>query len=287
LWNWLFAQPVHPRDRRLRFDERTHTYFIDGQRGKMISVTGIVHRLFPVFDADQAIASMRKGRKWNPQHPMYLKSNAEIKQAWEDNRNNAASMGTQMHAHLEHLFKSRIAGVPFTQTLSDDLLRKPHLDAFLAAHTHLVPYRLEWSLFDKGLQLAGTIDALFLDTRVRVDSATNKSEPSEQMTFVMVDWKRSKRIDYENHFQHGLPGTPVEHLDDCNVVRYTLQLNTYKRLLETRYNVRISEMFLVVFHPDQEDFLKVPIDPVPELIDEIFELRRQQLLVSNSLTRAH
>jgi hypothetical protein len=55
--------------------------------------------------------------------------------------------GTQMHAHLESLFKARITGVPFciaeveNNPPSEEILRQSMLKAFLDDHPELEPYR--------------------------------------------------------------------------------------------------------------------------------------------------
>jgi hypothetical protein len=145
---------------------------------------------------------------------------------------------------------------------------------------------MEWSLFDEELQLAGTVDALFRDKRADEYAHDDLNEPEdgksedtsdgECITLVLGDWKRSKSIVFQNQWQRGLPGTPVEHMDDCNYNHYTLQLNVYKRMLK-KYNVRITRMFLVVFHPGQPSYIKVPINPEPDVIEEMFNHRRAQL----------
>jgi len=92
-WNMTFAQPVHPRDKRLRFDEPSHTYFIDGKRGQLKSVTTWIHTFFPHFDADDAISKMRRGRKWNEDNPLFGKTNDEIKLIWKLNGEAASKQG--------------------------------------------------------------------------------------------------------------------------------------------------------------------------------------------------
>lgn len=324
-WNTLFACRVHERDRRLRFDEPSHTYFIDGQRDRqLISVTTVLHSMFPHFDADKAILAMRNGRKWGPANPYYKMTDDEIKQAWETNRVQAAALGTRMHAHLEALFNARIAGAYWFDEfgIGEDLLRHDHLRAFLADHEWLEPVRMEWGLWDRDLHVAGTIDALFrvrnpklvakaviesmpavspdvaniivgygvverpkswenemLAAETRSSSSPHAArEPEEEIEeLVMLDWKRSKRIDYDNPFQSGLPGTPVESFADCNYEHYRLQLNFYKYMIEKHYSARVIEMALVVFHVDQPNYVKIPVDDLQDVIREICEYRRQQL----------
>jgi hypothetical protein len=94
VWNMTFAQPVHPRDRRLRFDEPSHTYFIDGKRGQQLqSVTTWIHSFFAAFNADDVIPKMRRGRKWNEDNPLFGKTDDEIKLIWKLNGEAASRQG--------------------------------------------------------------------------------------------------------------------------------------------------------------------------------------------------
>jgi len=57
----------------------------------------------------------------------------------------------------------------------------------------------------------------------------------------------------------------MRHLDHCNYSHYSLQLNVYKRILETRYDLFVSEMFLVILHPDNDSYL----------LEEVFEMKKE------------
>jgi len=48
----LSKENAHPRDKRLRFDEEPHLYYIDGVNDN-ISVTTFIHTMFPSFDEEK------------------------------------------------------------------------------------------------------------------------------------------------------------------------------------------------------------------------------------------
>jgi len=60
-------------------------------------------------------------------------------------------------------------------------------------------------------------------------------------------------------------------LPDSNYWHYALQLNTYRGLIESKYDKKVKELFLVRLHPDAEDktydLIKLPI-----LNDELIAL---------------
>lgn len=66
----LATKNHHPRDDRIIFDEDAHTYTVDGEIYPT-SVSGIVHSLFPQFDAEEVIAKNFDKWKDNKQSPYY------------------------------------------------------------------------------------------------------------------------------------------------------------------------------------------------------------------------
>jgi hypothetical protein len=124
------------------------------------------------------------------------------------------------------------------------------------------PWRTEWEVWHEPLKLAGSIDMVY-------KHRTNG-------TYAIYDWKRTKEIKMDNPWQSGLG--PVSHLPDCNLWHYTLQLNSYKWLLEANYGIKISEMALIVLHPDNSSFKRYILHSLDEEIEAMMETRRQALL---------
>ena len=58
------------------------------------------------------------------------------------------------------------------------------------------------------------------------------------------------------------------------LVWYMIQLNVYKRLLETLYGLSIVEMCLVILHPDNDSFITIPVYEMKKEIDYIFKERK-------------
>ena len=91
----------------------------------------------------------------------------------------------------------------------------------------------------------------------------------------LVDWKRTANLDrkYVNPWRS--LAAPLEHLADAQGVKYRLQLNLYRYILETYCQYIVSAMLVVCVHPD----LEAPfIDEVPHMPAEtcaIMRLRRQ------------
>jgi ATP-dependent exoDNAse (exonuclease V) beta subunit len=245
----------HPRDAQISFQDEGHLYTVQGVEGHPISVTTLIHTLFEPFDADVVIEKMMNSERW-PESQYFDMSADEIKKLWDDNRDEAAKAGTAMHKTIEdflnlperkraealsHFGKCGYAPMWLPQT--------PEFSRFLAFWSGLtkeglyVPYRTEWLVFDAEKRLAGSIDLIL--------------EERGTGNLVIVDWKRSKQIKYNNPFQSGKHC--LRHLPDCNYVHYSMQLNIYRHLLETHYGKKVVDMYLVVLHPNNPTFVKVPI----------------------------
>jgi hypothetical protein len=94
-------------------------------------------------------------------------------------------------------------------------------------------------------------------------------------TYAIYDWKRTKEIKMENSFQSGLG--PLSHFPDCNYWQYTLQLNLYRWILEHNYGLKITELALVVLHPQNASYKKFVLPILTDEIEELLECRRKAI----------
>ena len=70
--------------------------------------------------------------------------------------------------------------------------------------------------------------------------------------FHIYDWKRSKEIVKSNSWFKFSHVDELSHIPDTNYWHYCLQLNTYKAILQRKYNIVVDSMFLVCFHPENK-----------------------------------
>ena len=302
----LVRRNFHPRDVNIRFTEEGHRYTLvmwDVEKAQYISVlshrdcddnedprarshdeedldilrrdlrsmTTFIHSLYGGFDPDAAIATMKVNtKKWDsPRENKYFGlSDDQIKLRWATEGQDASQKGTAMHLNLENLCLDR----PHETESKEYKLYERFARAHLAGR--LRPYRTEWSIYDEELMLCGQIDIIY-------EYVSEVYTVGGKKHLKIGDYKRSKAITKYNAYQSGLPGTAAHYAGDCNYVHYTLQLCGYKYILEKNYGVIIDEMFLIVLHPDQEEYIRVEISP-PEyrrycdrLIDSVLAYRRQ------------
>ena len=246
----------HPRDARIRFVEDTHTYFVDGSKDgyQYTSTTKLMHSMFKPFDADEVISKMRRSRTWSSS-PYYGQSPGDIKAGWEENRDFAAKSGTLMHANIENYYNGLDHEVNTREFQMFEKFRDDHGD--------LVPYRTEWCIFDEDSKVSGSVDMVY--------ELNGK--------FIIADWKRSKAIKTENKWQSGST-KHTSHLQDCNFIHYSLQLSTYKYILEKNYGLTISDTFIVVLHPSQDSYTKIVTADLSAEVSKIME-ERKIVLITN------
>jgi ATP-dependent exoDNAse (exonuclease V) beta subunit len=264
---YLQNKNPHPRDDNITFDEGPHIYTIrsmDMNTQQYIydsgftSVTTWNHSHFPHFNADKIIDKMMNSKNWTSSK-YYGKTREEIKEGWEINRNSAANAGTKMHYDIECYYNNIIP--------DNDSIEYQYFKNFEKERTKpggfgekWKPYRTEWMIYDEELKLSGSVDMLYED---------------ENGVLKIFDWKRSKEIKKTNHWESATTEC-IDHLPNSNYWHYSLQLNTYKAIIERKYNKKVDMLYLVCLHPDNEN-KNYQMIKVPTLTNEINDLFKERI----------
>ena len=229
----LSSKNHHERDERIQFSDSDHTYLID-KKNKAVTVTELIGRYFPKFDKDF----------WaNKESIKTGKSKNEILKKWDELGKKARDLGTELHEQIENFYNSK------------EYIRSKELDKFFKFHKNHIqdkyePHRTEWRIFDEDKNIAGTVDMVY------------EKENGELFIF---DWKRSKKIinsdgsiEKNNPFENGLNG--LSHLPSSDYVKYCLQQNIYKNILESKYDKKVSSMNLLILHPHIENYHIIQVE---------------------------
>lgn len=224
----------HERDDKIIFEEKEHIYTIEGIDEKPISVTTLIHSHFPHFDADKVIDKMMNGRNWENSKYFGMKKE-EIKKLWDKNGAEASNLGTLMHADIERFLNDE---APLNPNTTEFGYFRNFYEDFKSDFPEYKPYRTEWVVYDEDRMVAGSIDCIMSD---------------DDGNIIILDWKRSKEIKESNPYEKGFGVFST--FDNCNYNHYTFQLNIYKHILETKYNKKVKYMFIVVFYPENDDYL--------------------------------
>lgn len=274
---------AHVLDKTIRFDEEPHIYSVDwdgnGQYESkgIVSVTGFVHSLFGKFHADRVIDGMMASPKWHKSKYHGL-TRDQIKAQWEKCGKDARELGTLMHKQIEDMYNGKPPAEPHSVEYKQ----------FLGWHEKTVklgwtPFRTEWMLrSSKEFLLTGTIDMLYLPRRRLL-----MRKGRRVLRLIMADWKRSKKI---ARFGFGKLGKGAcKDLPDSNFFHYSLQLNTYKYMLERFYkditvdgvkydDILVQEMYLVVMHPEtRKKHLRVPVPNYQKRIEAMVADRAESV----------
>jgi hypothetical protein len=221
----------HPKDKDIEFDSVSHTYLVN-KKPIQNSVTQIVDQYFNKFDADTVIAAMQNGPNWpRPEYtwrgePLTAE---QIKKKWDDVGTYARNRGTWMHYNIETYLNGEEIGGPLDATLISELNQLYDFEKKELIPNNIKPFRTEWSIGSESLNLAGTVDFVG-----RLPGADGK--------YVIIDWKRSPKLSsnmtntWKNAKYSLIPYSPssysfrppLNHLQDCDGMKYSLQLNIYK-----------------------------------------------------------
>lgn len=280
--NILSKRNAHVRDANITFYEDTHTYIVKDDNNKYTSVTSWIHEMFHIFDAENIIDKMMNGNNWNANNKYWKMTKQEIIHLWNENGKNARELGTYMHLWIECFLNNSFGGdvisdeyiynheyiynnfIPFR---SDELSRKEKDDPteisyflkFIKDTPELIPYRTEWVIYDEDVKIAGSVDMVYLNS---------------DGTYSIYDWKRSKKISVDNPFHKFSTSDVISHIPDTNYWHYTLQLNTYKYILEQKYDFIIRDLYLIRLHPDSESYERILLPNISEIISKLFNIKR-------------
>lgn len=236
----------------LIFKEQGHVYeSIDEDKIDWLSVTSFIAMFKPKFD-QQAVAkkaSKSKNSKWSGMHPN------DIIKAWEAESDRAIKLGNWYHAQRE----SDILDFKTIQREGVDL---PIIKPLIADGVKQAP--------EQKLQ-----DGVYPEHFVYLKSAglCGQSDLVEIIngTINITDYKTNKEIK-ESGFTNWEGITtkmynPVNHLDDCNLNHYNLQLSIYAYIIK-KHNPKLNVGKLIIQHVK---FKQIGLDtngyPISELKD--------------------
>lgn len=263
--DYLSKKNQHERDLNISFEAGPHIYTINNEKDKKYtSVTTWNHQHFNTFNPDTVIESMMKSKNWH-NSAYYGKSPQEIKAEWDKTRDEAAEAGTKMHYDIECYYNNN--------PVNNTSIEYVYFTQFLESCPSLIPYRTEWMIYHEDLQLAGSVDMVYEDPN------------SDDGTLMIYDWKRSKEIKKTDSFLKFSKTECISHLPDTNYWHYSLQLNTYKAIIEEKYGKRVSKLCLVCLHPNNKNktFQIISVPDLQKEVKELFILRKLELEQQTSL----
>jgi|UniRef100_A0A6C0IMH1 ATP-dependent exoDNAse (exonuclease V) beta subunit len=257
--DYLYWKNYHERDQNVTFEEGPHIYTIAGyERGDSTSVTTWNKNHFSEFDPETVAEKIISGKKWatDSTYKYYQMSKEDMIALWKNSGKEASESGTKLHNDIEQYFNG--------MEVSNDSIEYTYFLKFREDYKHLTPYRTEWMVYHEDLKLVGSIDMIY-------------ENPDGDLE--IYDWKRSKEIVYDNQYNKFAKTACISHLPDTNFWHYSLQLNTYRRIIQEKYGKKVVGLYLVRFHPDNayKTYDRINVSIMDNELDELFELRKKEL----------
>ena len=193
------------------FDGSDHSYRIRETGQRLASVTSIIRRYTPSFDAPAMAQKMVDDK-----NKKYAGMTAdEIQYQWKEKAELSSREGILLHEYLEQWPVKK--GYGFNPKTYRVLMMTKQVDKMFPKL--LERFRIvaaEQIVFSPSMGLAGQADLIMAD-----DAAQQG---------IILDWKTNEKItDEASAFGNML--APVEHLKDADTVKYGLQLGLYEKML--------------------------------------------------------
>lgn len=213
------------------FKREDHSYEVIKTGQKMISVTQIIDKYKPIFDEKGYIIKAIAKRD--------NKTVNEIYQQWENKKNKSLIKGTYIHNFLEDLVNDKKI------MLNNDVEILNYFNkasrVFINILQNLTGTLVtEVLVYNIDLGIAGQIDLL----EVLPDGSLN-----------IYDYKTNEKINFTSKYKTKML-KELNYLYDCEFTHYSLQLNTYRYLLE-KAGYKVNGMFLIHIEDDKDTIHEV------------------------------
>jgi len=218
------------------FDKHKHTYINSKNNVEYISATTLINKYKEPFDVEKfsKLVALRQGV-----------SQDIIKETWAKVKNDACDFGTSIHSLIENYF------------ISNKNINNPIIISFLKHFDKNIYTNIknEHILFDHNYNIAGTADII---------------ADIDDTYFDIIDIKTNKKIREKSSYNKFLL-SPLNHLPDCEISTYSLQLSLYAYMYSNIVNKKLRNMHILWFNKENSGFTKIPIT---YLKDDILNMLR-------------
>lgn len=225
----------------IEYHDEPHKYYLKGK--PLTSVTTVIHKYEEAFDEEYW--SDRKADQFDiPQD--------DVKYAWRFINERATTKGSAIHDYTENKFLNKVFPYPKNQIIKkfgydpvyDEYIEtKKLVDRFYeTVKDVLIPIKTELVCYDEEFMIAGMVDMLFYNKKSR--------------QFEIWDWKTNsadkafnedpEKVQYLEH--------PLYLLQNTAMDIYSLQLSTYKYILEKNTSIELGQSHIVWFSHKNENF---------------------------------
>lgn len=241
------------------YDE-PHEYYINGK--KAVSVTKLLHKLEKPFDTKYWSTKKADERGCTPE---------DILAEWKMKADIACEKGHAIHAYIENRLANKVFPYPENKIKAmfegQDPVKHRYdrivklIEKFVSdINNRLIPIKSELVVGDEDYLICGMIDQLFYN---------KKSGMLE-----IWDWKSNTELTTESNYKLL---SPLSHLSNSKLDIYSLQLNTYKHIIQKNTNLKIGNCYLTWFNEENDAY---KIFPCKDYQNEV------EVMIKNYLGRA-
>lgn len=238
----------------IKFDDPTHSYTLNGR--KLTSVTTLIHKYTSHFD--EHYWSEIKSRE-------YSITQDNVKYAWEFLNNLSTFKGSALHNFIEKYYFNKLYEYPEKDIINHfgydpifkdyDIIKSQFLNFYNDSFGKLIAVRPEYIVYDEEYQVSGMVDMLFYNKKTKI--------------FEIWDWKTNKELKLSNPYQkmNGI----LSNMDDCEYSVYSLQLNSYKYIIEKNTGVKLGDSYIVWFFSGNPNYKIIKIPDLQDRVKEMFD----------------
>ncbi len=244
----------------ITFYDEPHKYFLNNR--ELISVTTLIHQYQEEFNENYW--SNYKGEQFHI-------SQREILRAWKFINNKGTIKGSAIHDYTENLFQNKKFQYPkdmiikefgFDPVINEYNITKRHVDNFYNdVHGKLIPIKTEYVVYDKELMIAGMLDILFYNVKMK--------------EFQIWDWKTNKDFTTDCKERHLIRDLFV--LEDCDLELYSLQMEMYKQIIQRNIPIKLGKSYIVWFSHNNDNYKIIETKDRSYYVSLIFENRKIEL----------
>lgn len=242
---------------KIFFDDSNHTYF-DSHKNRYSSVTQLLSSFQEKFDAPKiaAIIAKKEGR-----------TTEDVLKEWEDKKDSSVDWGNLIHNNLENFWKLQPYDAQF-----EKLARE--ISDMVAYAKEVLP---EVLIYYADKKIAGQSDLVVNRNANVYDFYDYKTNESKGIVFDSMAVKNGEIKYYNRYFKY-----PMAHLEDCNYVKYALQLSIYAYMAEMEFGWKIGRLAILFIDK------KLNLNPIPvpymrfeaELLLEYFSVPKAPIRMS-------
>lgn len=250
---------------KFNFEEEPHIYWWLDENGNRkqakTSMTALIHHHSQPFDAEK-IAPFTARKLGVPTQ--------DVLDMWQFENDFAKVKGTHIHAFNEYMWQNKEYTYPINDVIKQfgfdvlapvwKKLTKISTMFYNKYKDRIIPIGLELVVGDEELEICGSIDFLCYSKKLK--------------SLIIIDYKSNKEIKFKPYKNQKMTGC-LSHLDDCNYIHYSLQLNGYQYILEKNTNLKLNNEHYIVWINENNDTFKIykTKDLYKEAKDMLFEYK--------------